>query len=76
MRPHPDQDVVDWVSTYPKVSLFTTAITEAEILFGVSILPIGKRKTALTQAGKGIFNKDFNDVYYHSIQILLQLMHQ
>ena len=59
MRPHPDQDVVDWVSTYPKVSLFTTAIAEAEILFGVSILSIGKRKTALTKAVKEIFNKDF-----------------
>lgn len=59
MRSQPDQNVVDWVSGYPKVSLFTTAIVEAEILFGISILPIGKRKTALTKAVKQIFNKDF-----------------
>lgn len=50
MRPAPDQNVVNWVSSLPKMSLFTTAITEAEILYGVSILTEGKRKSELLDA--------------------------
>lgn len=58
MRPAPDQNVVNWVSSLPKMSLFTTAITEAEILYGVSILTEGKRKSELLDAVLQIFNRD------------------
>ncbi len=58
MRPAPDQNVVNWVSSYPKMSLFTSAIVEAEILYGVSIISKGKRKSELQSAVLQIFNTD------------------
>lgn len=58
MRPTPNQIVVKWVSSLPKMSLFTSAITEAEILYGVSILSEGKRKAELMDAVLQIFNTD------------------
>ena len=58
MRPTPDQNVVNWVSSFPKMSLFTSAITEAEILYGVAILSKGKRKSELLDAVLQIFNTD------------------
>ncbi len=32
----------------PKASLFTTAITEAELLYGIALLPDGRRRKGLT----------------------------
>ena len=36
--------------------LFTTAVTEAEILLGVRILPDGQRKLALENAARRVFS--------------------
>ena len=43
----------------PNTSLFTTAVTQAEILYGVSILPDGKRKHGLAPAVHAMFEQDF-----------------
>jgi toxin FitB len=51
--------VYEWVSKQAQVSLFTTTITEAEILYGVAILPEGKRRNALTEAAHQMFAEDF-----------------
>jgi len=58
MRSSPDQNVVHWASSFPRHSLFTSAISEAEILYGISILPEGKRKSDLKNAVKQIFTTD------------------
>jgi hypothetical protein len=39
--------VRDWTSRQPVTSLFTTTITQAEILYGIAILPEGKRRYEL-----------------------------
>ena len=44
----------------PNPSLFTTAITQAEILYGVSILSDGKRKQSLAAAVDEMFAQDFS----------------
>ena len=59
MRQAPDELVVQWMDTQPDTSLFTTTVTQAEILYGVSILPAGQRKQALAAAVGAIFEQDF-----------------
>lgn len=59
MRPRPLQAVVRWVSAQPAISLYTTTITEAEILHGVLLLPRGKRRDALATAAEEMFTEDF-----------------
>jgi toxin FitB len=49
MRPFPNTAVVTWVSQQVRGSLVTTAITVAEIRFGLARLPHGRRATELRQ---------------------------
>jgi toxin FitB len=44
MAPSPAERVDRWVAARPAPSLYTTAITQAEILFGILLLPKGKRR--------------------------------
>ena len=60
MRQVPDEAVVRWMDEQPNPSLFTTAITQAEILYGVSILSDGKRKQSLAAAVGEMFAQDFS----------------
>ena len=41
MKPTPAAEVVDWMAARPAASLFTTSITQAEILHGLMLLPAG-----------------------------------
>jgi hypothetical protein len=50
MRQAPDPEVVEWLDEQPRTSVWTTAVTVLEIQFGLHILPVGKRRTALKQA--------------------------
>lgn len=59
LRPKPDGAVATWLADQPPASIFTTAITEAEILYGVRLLPDGKRKHELLAAIAPIFAEDF-----------------
>jgi predicted nucleic acid-binding protein len=58
MRPSPDAGVEHWVASQPAASLFTTTITQAEILFGISTLPTGARRSALQRAATEVFETD------------------
>jgi hypothetical protein len=59
MKPAPQTNVVKWLEEQPVLSLFTTFITEAEIFYGLALLPEGARKNALHQAIAGMFEEDF-----------------
>ena len=50
MRHPPDTGVVEWLDKQPRTSIWTTSITILEIRYGLHILPIGKRRSALLQA--------------------------
>jgi toxin FitB len=54
MRASPARAVAAWMARENPRDLFTTAITEAEILLGVSMLPDGRRKSDLQAAAKRI----------------------
>lgn len=54
-RPVPDQRVGEWLSAQPKDRVFTTAISKAELLTGLALLPDGERKRALADAIAAFF---------------------
>ncbi|OWT80540.1 MULTISPECIES: type II toxin-antitoxin system VapC family toxin [unclassified Achromobacter] len=55
LRPAPDDHVLAWLAGQVRSSLFTTTITEAELLYGVQLLPDGDRKSALEMAVSQVF---------------------
>ena len=61
MKSQPDKSVMRWVGKQKAASLFITTLTQAEILYGLETLPIGKRRKALTAAAKSMFDRDFSD---------------
>ncbi|MGC2109644.1 MAG: type II toxin-antitoxin system VapC family toxin [Candidatus Korobacteraceae bacterium] len=61
MRATPDHGVLNWIDKYPATELFTTAITVAEVYFGIELLPRGKRREELLSLAEAIFDRDFLD---------------
>jgi predicted nucleic acid-binding protein len=59
MRPEPAPRVVDWIGAQPAQGLFTTSITQAEILHGVMLLPPGERRDVLEAAAREMFAEEF-----------------
>ncbi|MEW5421258.1 type II toxin-antitoxin system VapC family toxin [Amorphus sp. 3PC139-8] len=59
MRPAPDPSVIEWVAARPRRTLFTTTITQAEILYGIELLADGRRRDALAGAATAIFAEEF-----------------
>lgn len=59
MRERPAASVMRWLGAQPAVNLYTTSITQAEILYGVRSLPAGKRRTVLEAQAEAMFREDF-----------------
>ncbi len=59
MKPEPESKVLYWFQRQVSASLFTTTISQAEILYGVALLPEGKRRAELEKAVEGLFEEDF-----------------
>ena len=51
--------MLDWLARQPANLLFLTAITEAEILYGIAILDSGRRRDELARAAAAMFAEDF-----------------
>lgn len=59
MRAEPDEAVVRWLGEKPASMVFTTSIAQAEILFGIRMLPEGRRRQAFEEAATAMFHEDF-----------------
>jgi predicted nucleic acid-binding protein len=59
LRPEPDDRVLTWLEPQSANSVFTTAITQGEILYGIRLLADGKRRRNLWGAASAIFDEDF-----------------
>ena len=59
LKPRPLDIVLSWLAAQEPSSVFVTAVTQAEILYGVEALPLGKRRTALLAAVEKIFAEEF-----------------
>jgi toxin FitB len=49
LRIAPDMQVVEWIDAQPVQTLYLSAITVAELRWGVAQLPAGKRRAALNE---------------------------
>ena len=59
MRTKPAAEVLDWFERQQGASFFVSAITRAEILLGIALLPAGKRRDSLATATEQMFDEDF-----------------
>ena len=48
-----------WVAGTPLRFLFTTSVSQAEILAGIAVLPEGRRRHGLNEAARAAFEGDF-----------------
>jgi predicted nucleic acid-binding protein len=59
LRAQPDRAVLAWFASQPANGLFVSAVTQAEMMLGVRLLPAGKRRQRLDQALEAMFLEDF-----------------
>ena len=59
MRPDPISNVVDWVAGQAAPNLYLSTISEAELRYGVEILPAGERRNRLLEEVEGMLREDF-----------------
>ncbi len=59
MLPSPAAKVVEWVSEQAASTLYFTTISEAELRYGVAILPSGRRRERLLAEIEGMLREDF-----------------
>lgn len=60
MRPQPEPQVLEWFAAQGAQTRFViSAITQAEILLGIGLLPAGKKRTALAEVAKTMFDQEF-----------------
>jgi predicted nucleic acid-binding protein len=58
MRPEPEAAVLQWMAAQTE-ALYVTALSYAEILFGIDLLPRGKRRQRLGEQAAAMFSEDF-----------------
>jgi toxin FitB len=59
-RHTPDPGVLSWLDSQTASEVATTAVTAAELRYGVTRLPTGHRKRELTAAIRGLLTEDFH----------------
>ena len=59
LRARPAPPVLAWFARQPAESLFVSSVTQAEMLLGASLLPAGRRRTALQAGLTAMFDLDF-----------------
>jgi predicted nucleic acid-binding protein len=60
MRPTPEAAVEQWLAGQPAASVFISAITEAELRYGLALMPPGKRRSALAVEIENMLGEDFS----------------
>lgn len=60
-KPDPSAIVAGWMADQPDRDLFTTSITQAKLLFGIELVPQGRRRDLLQKAIVGILYEDLAD---------------
>ena len=60
MRPTPEAAVEKWLADQPAASVFVCAITEAELRYGLALMPPGKRRSALVAEIEDMLGEEFS----------------
>ncbi len=59
MKSAPEPAVMVWINALPGSTVFISAVTQAEILYGVALVPEGKRREGLARAARTAFETYF-----------------
>jgi len=59
MRPAPAPEVLAWFAHRAASAMYTSGITQAEVLTGIALLPAGQRRDALARVAQAMFAEDF-----------------
>lgn len=59
MKPRPSEAVTGWLDAQHALSVYTSSITQAEILHGLTLLPAGRRRASLEAAVETMFSATF-----------------
>ena len=59
LLPRPAGTVIAWVSDQAAHALYLTSVSEAELLYGIAIMPMGKRRERLLAAVEGVLRREF-----------------
>lgn len=60
MRPSPEPRVVAWLDSCSDRDVWVSAVTVAEILLGIQLLPKGKRREGLAELARRMFEEEFS----------------
>lgn len=60
VRAEPDERVMSWLDSLDPATVATTAVTAAELFYGVAHLPDGRRKAALSKAIRDLIADDLD----------------
>jgi toxin FitB len=58
MRPGASLSVIRWLRNQSEAELFTTAISEGEVFYGIELLPKGKRREILLSVAEAVFGDE------------------
>jgi toxin FitB len=59
LKPAPSEIVLDWLAAQDPREVFITAVTQAEVLYGIERMPSGKRKAHLLASVERVFVERF-----------------
>jgi predicted nucleic acid-binding protein len=59
MKSAPEPAVMGWINALPGSAVFISAVTQAEFLYGVALVPEGKRREGLARAARTAFETYF-----------------
>ena len=59
MRPTPSPAVESWMGSQPAAGVFISAITEAELRYGLALLPESRRQKRLVAQAEAMLAEDF-----------------
>lgn len=60
MKASPAESVARWIAAQPAQTIYTTSITQAEILYGILLLPASRKRDAIRAAAEAMFSTDFH----------------
>jgi predicted nucleic acid-binding protein len=60
-RPQPAPGVMQWLAAQEPLSVFTTTVTQAELLYWIEIMASGKRRSKLAAAIDRVLIDEFRD---------------
>jgi len=59
LKPSPSGMVLRWLAAQESSAVFISTITQAEVLYGIEVLPAGKRKMRLAAVIEKLFSEEF-----------------